>query len=207
MPEIFMAGICSNCRDSRKFFSLQITKPADASEFIGTAYKFGENPPFGPVTPNRLLKLLGDQKDIFLKGRRCETQGLGVGAFAYYRRVVEHQKNRIFDEIIKVSEKLGAQAGALEVLNSAKLEQQFLKSVFLVKDVIPQALLINGHNPLTLLHAALSSGLHEQSDKRCLELAHDVRLVMADLAERLSQAMKDEVELNAAVGRLLRARD
>jgi hypothetical protein len=75
-----------------------------------------------------------------------------------------------------------------------------------VKGAIPQTLLINGHNPLTLLHTALSSGLHEQSDERCLELAHDIRVVLAELSERLSQALKDEAELNAAVTRLLQAK-
>ena len=37
-----------------------------------------------------------------MKGRRCGNLGLGIGAFVYYRRVVENQKSRILDEIIKV---------------------------------------------------------------------------------------------------------
>jgi hypothetical protein len=153
-----------------------------------------------------LLKLLGDQREFFLKGRRCENQGLGIGAFGYYRRVVEHQKGRIIDEIIKVSEKLGATAEALKLLADAKSETQFSKSVTMVKDGLPQALLINGHNPLTLLHNALSAGLHEQTDEVCLELAQAVRVVLVDLSERLSQALKDEAELNLAVSRLLKPR-
>jgi hypothetical protein len=38
-------------------------------------------------------------------GRRAENQGMGIGAFAYYRRVVENQKNRIIAEIKRVAEK------------------------------------------------------------------------------------------------------
>lgn len=166
-----------------------------------------ESPPFGPVTPTRLLKLLGDQREIFLKGRRCENQGLGIGAFGYYRRVVENQKNKILDEIIKVSQKLGAPADAVTELERAKSEHQFLKSVETIKQAIPQSLLINGHNPLTLLHSALSVGLHDQGDERCLELAHDIRIVLGELSDRLGSALKDEAELNSAVGRLLRARE
>ena len=71
---------------------------------------------------------------------------------------------------------------------------------------MPQSLLIGGHyNPLTLLHKALSVGLHEQTDAYCLELAHDIRLVLGELAERLSSALKDEAELNEAVARLGKA--
>ncbi|MDO8980290.1 MAG: hypothetical protein Q7V17_13760 [Afipia sp.] len=200
----YLTYICSNCRSTPKIFSLNVHLDQSGTWQL---YKYGELPAFGPMTPPRLLKLLGDQREIFLKGRRCENQGLGVGAFGYYRRVVENQKNRILDEIIKVSEKLGATAEALSVLHDAKKEIQFSKSVASVKNAIPQALLINGHNPLTLLHSALSVGLHEQTDERCLELAHDVRVVLAELSERLTQALKDEAELNSAVSRLFRARD
>jgi hypothetical protein len=82
---------------------------------------------------------------------------------------------------------------------------QFSKSIDLVKNAIPPSLLIQGHhNPLTLLHSALSKGLHAESDESCLELAQSIRLVLAELAERLSTALKADAELNAAVSRLLR---
>src|ERR1700704_4822445 len=70
------------------------------------------------------------------------------------------------------------------------------------KDAIPQGLLIDGDNPLLLLHAALSGGLHAKTDEECLGFAHDTRIVLVELAECLDQTMKDEAELNAAVKRL-----
>jgi hypothetical protein len=69
---------------------------------------------------------------------------------------------------------------------------------------IPQTLLINGQNPLTLLHSALSEGLHAKSDEDCLELATSIRLVLMELAERIATALKDEAELRNAVNRLLK---
>jgi hypothetical protein len=207
----FLSFLCSNCRTSIKTFAVSIVPTpitaSNADEYVAVTYKYGENPPFGPITPTRLLTLLGDQRSLFLKGRRCENQGLGIGAFGYYRRVVENQKNQILNEIIRVSQKLGLDSESLSSLEAAKSEIQFLKSMTLAKQALPQSLLINGHNPLTLLHAALSSGLHNQTDEKCLELAHDVRIVLGELSERLSQALKDEVELNSAVGRLLRSKD
>ncbi|MDB5600297.1 MAG: hypothetical protein JWN71_2341 [Xanthobacteraceae bacterium] len=94
----------------------------------------------------------------------------------------------------------------LATLNAAKTENQFSRAMDSVKNAIPQALLINGANPLTLLHSALSVGLHAQSDEQCLELAHDVRVVLIELADRLGQALKDEDELNTAVTRLMSVR-
>jgi len=196
----YFVYLCSNCAEKRKIFSLQIRAEEQGSR--GACYKFGEEPAYGVPTPPRLLRLFGDDKDIFLKGRRCENQGLGIGAFVYYRRVVENHKNQILDEIIRVSKRLETPNATIELLENAKKEIQFSKALESVRDALPQALLINGRNPLTLLHSALSKGVHELTDARCLELAHDVRVVLAELAERLGQALKDEAELNSAVNRL-----
>lgn len=192
---------CSNYLKSTKIFSLCLSE-IDFDKNTALTYKYGEYPIYGPPTPSKLIKMLGPDRDIFLKGRRCENQGLGIGAFVYYRRVVENQKNRILDEIIKVATKIGAQQDSLKKLNDAKQETQFSKALASVRDAIPQSLLINGRNPLTLLHSALSEGLHGRTDEQCLEIAQAVRIVLAELSERLSQALKDEAELNGAVSRL-----
>lgn len=195
--------ICSNCRSHYKSFSIRYTRTDDGNF---SCCKLGEEPTYGPPTPARLISMIGQDRDMFLKGRRCENQGLGVGAFVYYRRVVENQKNRILDQIIKVSKKVGAPQDSIEMLETAKTETQFSKSLSSVKNAIPQSLLINGHNPLTLLHAALSDGLHDRTDEHCLEIAQSVRIILAELSERLAQALKDEAELNSAVSRLLNSK-
>lgn len=193
---------CSNCQEFTKTFSLA-ARLDKKKEPKGELYKFGEMPPFGPPTPPRLVKLIGPDRDTFLKGRRCENQGLGIGAFIYYRRVVENQKDRILNEIIKVLEKLSASDERINVLRSAVDEVQFSKALDIAKDSIPETLLINGHSPIRLLHGALSEGIHALSDEECLELASSVRVVLAELSERLSQALKDEAELSKALSTLM----
>jgi hypothetical protein len=195
---------CSNCQATEKVFSLAAQRGDTTG---GQCYKFGELPEYGPPTASRLIKLIGPDREAFLKGRRCENQGLGIGAFSYYRRVVENQKNRILDEIIKVADRVGASKESIAELQQAKAETQFKKALSNVKASMPQSLLINGHNPLTLLHSALSDGLHDRSDEHCLELASSIRIVLAELSERLAQALKDEVELNRALTRLMTPRE
>ena len=165
--------------------------------------KLGELPPYGPPIPSRLIKLIGPDRDIFLKGRNCENQGLGIGAFAYYRRVVENQKNRILEEIVKVSEKIGVQRDKIDTLHEAIKETQFSKALKMAKDVMPERLLIDGHNPIFLLHRALSQGVHELSDEECLKRANTVRLVLGELSERLSAILKDKAELTEAISTLM----
>lgn len=199
---IYVTYRCSNCQDNEKTFALAAKVDVEEKP-KGELYKFGELPPFGPPTPPKLIKLIGPDRDDFLKGRRCENQGLGVGAFIYYRRVVENQKNRILTEIVKVSEKLSAPAEKIAILKKAIEETQFSKALNMAKDVIPESLLINGHSPIWLLHSALSEGVHALSDEQCLELAGSIRIVLSELSERLSQALKDEAELAKALSTLM----
>jgi hypothetical protein len=151
---------------------------------------------------HELSRLLG-RTELYLQGRRAENQGFGIGAFAYYRRVGENQKGRIIREMGKVAKKLGASEEVLARFESAASETQFSTAIERVKHGIPTTLLIGTHNPLSLLHTALSDGLHEQHDEVCLELAASIRLVLTELAERMSQVLKDETELSAAVNKLL----
>jgi hypothetical protein len=197
----FIRYTCSNCQKTSKIFALQVV--FDRQDTETQCYKYGEFPVYGPPTPARLIRLFGNDREIFLKGRRCENQGLGIGAFTYYRRVVENHKNQILDEIIRVSQKIGASAEMVRALEDSKNEIQFSKAVTSVKDAIAASLLINGHNPLTLLHTALSKGVHDLTDEQCLELAQDVRVVLVELAEALGRALKDEAELNSAISRLM----
>ncbi|WP_339681977.1 hypothetical protein [uncultured Hyphomonas sp.] len=205
----FLDFTCSNCGANKKRYSIHISVEDHDDE---TGYgrlrceKYGEVPSFGVPTPTKLLSLLGQDRDLFLKGRRCESQGLGVGAFAYYRRAVENRKSELVSEIIKVAKLVGSGSEIISALEAAQKETQFSKALSDVKDAIPESLKIKGQNPLTLLHSALSDGLHDRTDDECLSIAHDVRIVLAELSERIVAALKDTAELTSAVDRLSSAR-
>lgn len=195
---VFVAYSCRNCTKTQRLYALFVS-PDDGYKKSGVAIKIGEWPPFGPPTPARVISMVGPDRDLFLKGRRAENQGLGLGAFAYYRRVVENQRGRLLGEIIRVARRMGARPEAVASLEAAAAEQQFSKSIELTKDAIPESLLIDGHNPLLLLHRALSVGLHNLPDEECLARARSIRVVLTELAERISQVLKDTAELKEAI--------
>jgi len=191
---------CKNCQKTVKIFALTVLCTGSDD---GSAYKYGELPVYGPAIPARVITLIGPDRDHFLLGRRAENHGLGIGAFAYYRRVVENQKGRIIKEIARVAKKLGASPEVLQDFEKAATETQFKTAIDDIKAGLPSVLMIEGHNPLTLLHSALSEGLHSEDDKTCLELAQSIRTVLTELAERMSAVLKDQQELQSAVSRLL----
>ncbi|MGB7848657.1 MAG: hypothetical protein WBL63_23795 [Candidatus Acidiferrum sp.] len=198
----FLSYACKDCGKSPKTFALEIIR--DKAPTSGWVTKLGEMPPFGTHTPRRICDLIGeDYRELFLQGRRAENAGLGIGAYAYYRRIVEDQKGKFIDEIRKVAERLGASDETIKDFQEAAKEKQFKNAVEKIKLAIPPSLLINGRNPLLLLHDALSEGIHEYTDAQCLELAATIRLILTDLSEKISMALKEKAQLKEAVEKLL----
>jgi hypothetical protein len=193
---------CKNCNSSEKYFTVIGKSFSKNNSSKGVLMKIGEFPIFGQPTPSKLITMIGPDKDIFLKGRRCENQGLGVGAYAYYRRVIESQKNRIIDQMLKICNKYDNMAELIEQFEQAKKEIQFSTAVDLIKIALPSSLLIDNHNPLKLLHAALSKGIHEMSDDECLEKANSIRIILTELCNRMNELLKDDKELHAAINLL-----
>lgn len=200
----FLEYNCNHCGSNWHHFAMMFILNGK-SDFL-VSIKVGQWPGFGPPLKDNLLALVGSDRELFLQGRRCENQGLGVGAFAYYRRVVENQRSRILSEIIRIARKIELDPSDIASLESARNETQFSRSIELARDAFPQSLLLDGgHNPLTLLHTALSEGLHAQDDATCLEYATASRAVLSDLADRIDRILADKKELDEAVSKLLAA--
>lgn len=199
----FVTYRCKNCGTTDKVFALQV-KPAGKNAEV---FKFGEVPAFGPPNPSKLISLLRPDRALYLKGRQCEIQGLGIAAFSYYRRVIENQRHRIFDEITRVLSSVSPGHPVIADLHAARNARQFAQSVEAIKHALPDSIKISGRDPLRLLHGALSVGIHALSDEECLERATAIRTVLTEFASRLSEVMKDDAELAAAVAKLTAIED
>ena len=139
--------------------------------------------------------------ELYRKGCRAEAQSLGIGAATYFRRIVEEQWQCLVKEIRKGAARLGVEN--LDLYNAALQETQFSKAVKILKDAIPEKLLIlDGKNPLTLLYQSLSRQLHELTDEECLQQAADVRVILTTLLENIADVMTDRDELHKAWGQV-----
>jgi len=190
---------CKNCDNSFKHFTIlaQLLEEGDLSK--GILMKIGEYPVFGQPIPSKVISLIGPDKDNFIKGKRCEEQGLGIGSYAYYRRVIETQKNRIIDQLIKICKQSNKYEKLIEQFEKAKKENQFSTAIGMIKQNLPDSLLIDGNNPLKLLHSALSKGVHELTDDECLERANIIRIVLTGLSKRINELLKEDTEWKNAL--------
>jgi hypothetical protein len=128
---------------------------------------------------------LGEFTQLYKKGLICESQGYGVGAYSYYRAMLEEIIEGLIQEIEDLcapEEKVRFQ----EVISHLKEKGTGAQKIALVKDHLPSSLRPSGHNPLATLYGLLSEGLHQGNDEACLERAAPIRATLESFVHILN---------------------
>ena len=194
---------CRNCEKSTVHMYLRLTPVSRVSNaWKSSIKKVGQDPSYRPRIPKRVQRLMGSNDwELYKKARTSEGLALGIAAFTYYRRVVEHVWERLIGKLIEVA-KTTNEGGLITTLTDAKNNWRFSNAVEDVAPAIPSRLMIKGRNPLLLLHNAFSDGVHNLTDEQCLERARDGRIVLEVLLELIGEVLSEEAELAQAVLRL-----
>jgi len=201
----FLAYKCTNCTTTEKVFGLKAERKG--KKYTGTCTKIYQEPPFGQPIPKRLFHIIGEEnREYFLQARRAIARGLGIGAYGYYRRIVENTKFDLVGSVLEIARATSASSAQIELLKRAQTETQFSKAIGMLRDVsaIPAVLLIDGHNPLALLHDLLSEGIHQLSDGECLERAQEAEVILCEIADRMQIALTERKTVKAAVTSILK---
>jgi hypothetical protein len=170
---------CSHCTEFERVFVLRID--ADRTSII----KIGQYPAWDIQGNADVERLLGAHASHYKRGLICESQGYGIGAFAYYRRIVEEIIDSLLDQVgdlLSGEEKVKY----AEALAKTKTIRMTSEKIELVKDLLPAILRPDNMNPLSTLHEVLSEGLHADADERCLELASAIRQVLTFLTTQIA---------------------
>ena len=61
--------------------------------------KAGESPRWEPRVKVSLERALGEHANLYKLGLACEGESFGIGAFAYYRRIVEQLIEGFVDQL------------------------------------------------------------------------------------------------------------
>jgi hypothetical protein len=195
-PVAFIIYRCTSCRESLRHFAIKF----DSEN--GYVMKVGQEPPWEITMDRALEKKLATRAHYFKKGLICESQGYGIGAFGYYRRIVEEIIDDLLEEIPNLMS--GEQREQyLEALQRAENTTVTQDKIDLVKDLLPPILRPDGMNPLSLLHSTLSEGLHGESDERCLELAVEVRETLIFLVSQIEVTRESSSRFTESMRRLL----
>ena len=187
---------CAGCNAFTREFLLLF------SQGLTSVKKVGQHPPWEIKVENSLSNVLGDYVHLYKKGLACESQGYGIGALSYYRRILEEIIDQFLDlaiDVIPSSEKPKYQE-ALEKTKKTKIAQEKIK---LVKDLLPAVLRPEGINPLAILHDSYSAGLHGRSEDDCLQMAADLRNSLKFLVNQISLSRKEAKQFTDSMKKYL----
>lgn len=170
--------VCAACARDIRFFYIKIDPE------LKYVHKIGQYPPWEIKVDKELEKSLHKHAATYKKGLVCESQNYGIGAFAYYRRIVEEVIDELLESIVDIID--GAEKEKYtKALAETKKTRVTQEKIDLVKDLLPAILRPAGHNPLGVLHSKLSEGLHAESDEECLDIAHSVREILTFLINQV----------------------
>ncbi|MBS1774312.1 MAG: hypothetical protein JST82_15755 [Bacteroidetes bacterium] len=169
---------CTSCNSFQRIFYIYISPELD---YI---YKIGQYPSWEIKIDKNLDAILGSHAADYKKGVVCESQGYGIGAFAYYRRITENIIDGLLDSISDLIE-LENKEKYLTALTLTKKTRITQEKIDLIKDLLPSILRPNGMNPLGVLHSELSEGIHAKSDEECLEIAAHVREIITFMVNQV----------------------
>lgn len=187
---------CAKCKSFTQHYSIKI------SENLDYIMKVGQYPPWEISVDKELKKMLGDHEENYKKGLTCESQGYGIGAYAYYRRIVEEVIDELLDGIADLISGEDKEK-YLKALEEAKKSHKAEDKIKIVKELLPPVLMPEGNNPLKLLYSQLSSGIHALSDEECLEKANYIRNILLFLVKEIISHRNSAKEFNDSIKGLL----
>lgn len=170
--------ICASCEN---FTQNYLIKFGEDHDYI---MKVGQYPPWEISVDKDLSKILDEYLNTYKKGLICESQGYGVGAYAYYRRIIEEIIDELLDSITELVDEENREKYE-NALQKTKKSHIAKDKIELVKDLLPSVLRPNGTNPLNLLHSQLSEGIHALPDEECLEKAGYIREILLFLVKEI----------------------
>ncbi len=190
-----VAYMCTACKDFKIIFIIYLDIK------INSIKKLTQWPLWLPKIDADLKKSLGKNHGNYKKGLYCEQEGYGIGAFAYYRRIVEDMIDGLLDDIYEMFSEEEKQTYK-ENIELAKKERVTEKKIEIVKKILPSELISNGINPLDRLHSGLSEGLHSMPDEGCLKTATAVRISLEYLLHEIVLRKKRKIEYASAMKEL-----
>jgi hypothetical protein len=122
----------------------------------------------------------------------CESQGYGIAAFSYYRRVVENSIGKILENLRSILEMQGSSSENIEQIDRALKGIVMDERIKIAKDAIPNSLRPNGMNPLAIIYDTLSAGIHRHPEEECLKNSEYIRVALSYLIKTLSRQNEEQ---------------
>ncbi len=191
--------LCAACKEFIYSFFIKADQEEDGNNPNTIRLrKAGQFPRFQDRIEKGLRKALGKNVELFEKGMASESFGFGIGAYSYYRRVVEDIISGLLEQISQfINEK--EKPDYDEALKKVRATKDTTSKIDCVKHLLPDSLQPSGQNPLKIIHSALSEGLHGQSEDVCLSTAAKLRAALSYLVQEIPKRKNEAAEFEKSL--------
>lgn len=111
----------------------------------------------------------------YYKGIKSYNEGFGIGSYAYFRRIIEKELIKIFQEISLLPD---ADSKLNKLISEYKEKNQISTLYNDSFHLLPKSLQLLGENPLKLLYSLTSQGLHNLTEENCLENSDKIHKIL-----------------------------
>jgi hypothetical protein len=182
-----LAFKCLRCLNYEIKFVLLFKETIDTEKKSKTTevWKIGQYPAMEDTLDPVVEKWFSETDlDLYRKGARCEAHGFGIAAFSYFRRILEDNIEKILDELEKNTDNDELRVS----IKASKKKHTAAERLKIVKDHTPSSLKVGDRSMFDILYAALSDGLHNKPDDKCLSLATNIRSCLSYLIKTVEIA-------------------
>lgn len=170
---IFAVWVAQGCLDKTEYASAGGGTVATGSQF--ELRKLGQWEPWSIEPDAALLAVMSEEDaDLYKKGLTNASQGYGLGALVYFRRVVENETDRLLAALERVAKEDGDDA-TLAALADAMKTRSADERLRLAAEATPAWLRVGGMNPLKAMYDNFSVGIHRLGDDECVGVALKLR--------------------------------
>lgn len=195
---VFSNNPISNIRDNVNninFSKQNGYKIANTNIYI---QKVGALPEIKIVPDKIITKYFGKETNgFYYKGLNALNQNFGIGAFAYFRRIIEKELINIITDIKSLPDSHSAE---IEKLLKKHNDNPKISTIYdNIFEHLPNSLKSLGDNPIKLLYNQTSEGLHSLSEEQCLEKANSILLLLNFVIKKINEERSEIKSLRETI--------
>lgn len=184
-----VVGHCQSCDEEIDFLINMCSNKSWSERNSGIdimIQKVGQFPPFEISAEKEVEKYLtSEDSDNYKKALTNLSVSFGIGAFAYFRRIIENEIKRIIEDISTMD--FEGVENIKIALHSFEKDHQMANLIDVIDKYLPKSLKELGDNPIKLLYGQLSVGIHNYNDQECLKKAEMIDIVLSYVIKKVNE--------------------
>lgn len=188
---------CASCRGNQHEYLVEQIVTDETIKI----QKYGERPRKKLERDPLLQNFFSHDSDCYEKAIVCISNGYGIAAFAYMRRIIERNINELLDLIQEDISSTEIESPIIANLAKLRPESKMSDKISIANQALPEYLIPEGLNPLGRLYKVLSEGVHSY-DGECLNRAKTIQACIKFMISELAARKKNRDSFKSLIGGL-----